>query len=182
MPICVTPSSLSQSRSPSRSRVMVEKVRISLRGLRPASPISTQATTVAWSRPAQRSMIASIISSVKLLPWRSPHRKSKTEARAGPNRVATLGDAWMRCRSISCGMDHLPKPDLFAIAALEIDTRGDHLQRLHHIFMNRWCAPARWGSLMEFSVGRLGAGIADRSDRFRPVGGRIEDALLGEVV
>jgi hypothetical protein len=46
-------------------------------------------------------MIASIISSVKLLPWRSPHRKSKTEARAGPDRVATLGDAWMRCRSIS---------------------------------------------------------------------------------
>src|SRR3954471_22746245 len=64
-----------------------------------ASPISTQA--VAWSRPAQRSMIASIISSVKLLPWRSPHRKSMTEARAGPDRVATLGDAWMRCRSIS---------------------------------------------------------------------------------
>src|SRR3954464_8163371 len=38
----------------------------------------------------------------KLLPWRSPHRTSTTEARADPNRVATLGDAWMRCRSISC--------------------------------------------------------------------------------
>ncbi len=37
----------------------------------------------------------------ELMPWRSPHRKSKTEARAGPDRVATLGDAWMRCRSIS---------------------------------------------------------------------------------
>ena len=39
----------------------------------------------------------------KLSPWRSPHRKSMTEAvpRAGPDRVATLGDAWMRCRSIS---------------------------------------------------------------------------------
>src|SRR3954453_1934477 len=37
----------------------------------------------------------------ELMPWRSPHRKAKTEARAGPDRVATLGDAWMRCRSIS---------------------------------------------------------------------------------
>ena len=39
----------------------------------------------------------------ELMPWRSPHRKSMTEAvpRAGPDRVATLGDAWMRCRSIS---------------------------------------------------------------------------------
>ena len=71
-------------------------------------------------------MIASIISSVKLLPWRSPHRTSTTEARAGPNRVATLGDAWMRCRSISCtGLDHLPKPDLPAIAVYIGRCSGD---------------------------------------------------------
>src|SRR3954466_15021197 len=37
----------------------------------------------------------------ELMPWRSPHRTLMTEARAGPGRVATLGDAWMRCRSIS---------------------------------------------------------------------------------
>jgi hypothetical protein len=54
----------------------------------------------------------------ELLPWRSPPRKSMTEARAGPNWVATLGDAWMWCRSISITeLDHLPKPDLPAIAA-----------------------------------------------------------------
>src|SRR3954471_1982808 len=98
-------------------------------------------------------MIASIISSVKLLPWRSPHRTSKTEAvpRAGPNRVATLGDAWMRCRSISCaGWITGQNPTSLRSPPLEIDALGDHLQRRHHIFVNRWCAPARWESLVGF--------------------------------
>src|SRR4051812_45306785 len=69
-------------------------------------------------------------------------------------------------------MDHLPEPDLFAIAALEIDTRGDHLQRLHHIFMNRWCAPARWGSLEIFEPRTVSSSVmislGDRPGRVGP--------------
>src|SRR3954469_2251474 len=74
-----------------------------------------------------------------------------TEARAGPKRVATLGDAWMRCRSISCaGWITCQSPTSLRSPPLEIDALGDHLQWLHHIFVNRWCAPARWGSLVGF--------------------------------
>src|SRR4051794_34997697 len=73
-----------------------------------------------------------------------------TEARADPNRVATLGDAWMRCRSISCaGWITCQSPTSLRSPPLEIDALGDHLQWLHHNFVNRWCAPARWGSLVD---------------------------------
>src|SRR3954470_13084700 len=59
----------------------------------------------------------------ELTPWRSPHRKSQTEARAGPDRVATLGDAWMRCRSISCaGWITCQNPTSLRSPPLEIDT------------------------------------------------------------
>jgi hypothetical protein len=61
------------------------------------------------------SMIVSLPGEVR----RSRHRGSKTGTapRAGPERVAALGDAWARCGSIShAGSDHLGTADLRAIA------------------------------------------------------------------
>jgi hypothetical protein len=72
----------------------------------------------------------------------------------------SLARDWFTCQN----------PTSLRSPPLEIDALGDHLQRLHHIFVVRWCAPARGGSLFGFRGGGWRAAGPDAPIDFEPIG------------